>query len=262
MDGPLLLLYLALLGLASGLVMSLVGASAVMVIVPGLNLVLGTVMHKAIGVSLLVDVLASLAVGYAYWRHGNVDLRQSLWIALGSIAGAQLGAGYTVVIPSWLLAISYGLWMVGAGATIWSKGLDRTKIADRFYKYVQFESHAKRVTAALVLGFLIGLNSGIFGAGGGVMIMLVLMFVLDYPIHSAIGTSTIIMAITAGSATLGYLVRGNVDVFVSALVSIGTILGGVSGAKFANLASEETLSKAVGGIFVLLGVVMTLLRIF
>ena len=93
MDGLILLLFQLVLGLASGLVMSLVGASAVMVIVPGLNIVLNYRIHTAIGISLLVDVLASLAVGYAYWRHGNVDLRQGLWIALGSVADALLDCG-------------------------------------------------------------------------------------------------------------------------------------------------------------------------
>ena len=260
MEWPFLVLYLGGLGLASGLVMSLIGASAVMVIVPGLTIVLNFAMHTAIGVSLLVDVIASIAVGYAYWRHGNVDMRQGLWIALGSIVGAQFGAGITVVIPGLALAISYGVWMVGAGATIWSKGLDRTKIADRFYKYVRFESRTRQIAVCIFLGLLIGLNSGIFGAGGGILIMLVLMFVLDYPIHSAIGTSTIIMAITAASATMGYLARGNVDVTASLIVAAGTVIGGLSGAKFANYVSERTLSKLVGGIFMILGVVMTILR--
>jgi hypothetical protein len=260
MEWAFLVLYLGGLGLASGLVMSLIGASAVMVIVPGLTIVLNFAMHKAIGVSLLVDVIASIAVGYTYWRHGNVDMRQGLWIALGSIFGAQFGAGITVVIPGLFLAISYGIWMVGAGATIWSKGLDRTKIADRFYKYVRFESRTRQIAVSIFLGLLIGLNSGIFGAGGGVLIMLVLMFILDYPIHSAIGTSTIIMAITAASATTGYMARGNVDVTASLIVAAGTVIGGLSGARFANYVSERTLSKLVGGIFMILGVVMTVLR--
>ena len=255
------LLVLILLGLISGLVMSLVGASAVMVIVPGLSLVLGYQMHTAIGVSLLVDVLASLAVGYSYYNHGNVDLRQGLWIALGSVIGAQMGAGCTVIIPEFLLAISYGLWMITAGATIWKKGLDRNAISDRFAQYARFDSKERRIIIALALGFLIGLNCGVFGAGGGVLILMVLMFVLDYPIHKAIGTSTIIMAITASSATFGYLMRGNIDIYASIVVAAGTIAGGLAGARFANESKEGILSKIVGGIFISLGVIMSVLRL-
>jgi uncharacterized membrane protein YfcA len=260
MEGFLILILLAV-GLASGLVMSLVGASAVMVIVPSLNILLGYGMHTAIGVSLLVDVLASLAVGYTYWKHGNVELSQGLWIALGSVAGAQLGASFTVGIPGWFLAVSYGLWMVGAGATIWKKGLDRTAIVDRFSRYLSFDSALKRTAISLVLGFGIGVNCGVFGAGGGILIMLVLMFVLNYPIHRAVGTSTVIMAITAASATVGYLMRGNVDVYASIVIAMGTITGGLAGARIANRISERILSRVVGSIFIILGVVMTAIRL-
>lgn len=260
MEGLTILVMVAV-GLTSGLLMSLVGASAVMIIVPGLTIALGFGMHMAIGVSLLVDVLASLAVGYAYWRYGNVEFSQGFWIALGSVAGAQLGARCNVVLPSDLLAVSYGLWMVSAGVAIWKKGLDRAAIAERFAHYVEFNSTIKRVIVALILGFAIGVNCGVFGAGGGVLIMIVLIFVLDYPVQKAIGTSTIIMAITAASATAGYMIQGNVDVYASLVIASGTIAGGIGGARFANLTDENVLSKIVGGIFIILGVVMTMLRL-
>jgi len=256
-----LILLMVAVGLLSGLVMSLVGASAVMVIVPALNLAFGYGMHAAIGVSLLVDVIASLAVGYAYWRHGNVELRQGLWIALGSVAGAQLGAGFTVGLPGWFLAACYGLWMMGSGAVIWKKGLDRTAIAERFRRYLSFDSAARRAAVAAALGVGIGVNCGIFGAGGGILIMLVLIFVLDYPIHKAVGTSTVIMAATAASAAFGYGLRGSVDVIASVVIAAGTVTGGVGGARLANHASERTLARIVGGIFMVLGVVMTALRL-
>lgn len=256
-----ILLILVAVGLVSGLVMSLIGASAVMMIVPSLNLFLGYGMHTAIGVSLLVDVLASIAVGYAYWRHDNVELGQGMWIALGSVAGAQLGAGCTVSIPGWFLAVCYGLWMVGAGATIWRKGLDRTMIANRFARYLSFESTIQRTVVSLALGFAIGVNCGIFGAGGGILIMMVLIFVLDYPIHRAVGTSTVIMAITAASASAGYIMRGYFDLYASVILAAGTITGGTAGARLANKASERLLARVVGGIFVAIGVVMTVLRL-
>ena len=259
MDAGSLIVVLAL-GLASGLVMSLVGASAVMVVVPGLSILLGYGMHLAIGVSLLTDVLASIAVGYEYWRHGNVDLRHGLWIALGSVAGAQLGAGCTVVLPDWFLAFSYGVWMLGAGLMIWRNGMNRAAISEKFSKYLRFDSGSTRVFASLFLGVLIGINCGVFGAGGGVLIMFVLMFVLDYSIHSAIGTSTVIMAITAASASVGYLMRGNMDISVGVVMAVTTIVGGVAGARFVNSMDERVLARIVGGTFMVLGVVMTLLR--
>ena len=259
MDGQLLVLQMAI-GLASGVIMSLVGASAVMVIVPSLTLLLGYSMHVAIGVSLMVDVLASTVIGYSYWRHGNVDIGNSFWIAVGSIIGAQLGAGFTVALPDVLLAISYGLWMITAGITIWKKGFDRTAIVGRLSRFVQFDSKPMKIGVALFLGFFIGLNCGVFGAGGGVLIMMVLMFVLDYPIQSAIGTSTVMMALTAASATVGYLLQGNVAVSTGIIISAGTIIGGTAGVRFVSASDERLLSRVVGGVFVVLGLIMTALR--
>jgi len=251
---------LALVGLLGGVIMSFIGASAVMVVVPSLNL-LGYGMHVSIGVSLLVDVLASLAVGYTYWRHGNVDLSGGLWIALGSILGAQLGAGVTVALPEWFLAVSYALWMIGSGVAIWKKGLDRRAIVERLRRYVEFDSQSKRIAAALALGFGIGVNCGVFGAGGGILIMMVLIFVFDYAIHKAVGTSTIIMAITAASGAAGYWMRGNINPTAALIVASTTILGGVSGAKLANILSEKTLSRIVGATFIILGIVLTWFRL-
>lgn len=253
-------LLLAVVGLLSGVIMSFIGASAVMIVVPSLSLI-GFTMHVSLGVSLLVDVLASIAVGYIYWKHRNIDLSGGLWIALGSIIGAQLGAGVTVALPDWFLAFSYGLWMVGSGITIWKKGLDRKSIVQRLRHYVEFHSWGKRVATALALGFGIGVNCGIFGAGGGILIMIVLIFVFDYTIHKAVGTSTIIMALTAASAATGYWLRGNLDLIAAIVVASTTILGGVSGARIANHLSEKNLSRIVATVFIGLGLILTWFRL-
>ena len=92
--------------------------------------------------------------------------------------------------------------------------------------------------------------------------MMVLIFLLDYPIHKAVGTSTVIMAVTAASAVLGYGLRGNVEVFASIVIAAGTVTGGAAGARFANLASERTLARVVGAIFMALGVTLTVFRLF
>jgi uncharacterized membrane protein YfcA len=58
---------------------------------------------------------------------------------------------------------------------------------------------------------LLGINSGLFGAGGGLMFLLVLLIILKYPTRIAIGTSSLIMAMTSTSGTIGYALQGNVD---------------------------------------------------
>lgn len=80
------------------------------------------------------------------------------------------------------------------------------------------EKEWQKVVAALIIGLGIGVLSGIFGAGGGVMILLALIVLMSFPLHKAIGTSTLIMAITALSSTVGYAARGSVDFLLGSVL--------------------------------------------
>ena len=86
--------------------------------------------------------------------------------------------------------------------------------------------------------------------------LLVLVLVLKFPIHKAIGTSSLIMSLTAASGTIGYALHGNVNFLSGIVVAIGSIIGGLLTSRLANRVSEKTLEKIVSGVFVCLGVLM------
>ena len=99
------------------------------------------------------------------------------------------------------------------------------------------------------------------GAGGGMMILFALIFILKFPLHKAIGTSTLIMAITALSGAAGYTMHGEIDIIAGVVVGIGAIFGGAASAKLANTFSEQKLARVAGGFFVALGIIMTFVLI-
>jgi len=53
---------------------------------------MGFSMHTAVGTSLFVNMITPLFVAWSYYRHGNVNLRSTLWLAIGTVLGAQVGA--------------------------------------------------------------------------------------------------------------------------------------------------------------------------
>jgi uncharacterized membrane protein YfcA len=112
------------------------------------------------------------------------------------------------------------------------------------------------IVSSLLLGILVGIISGLFGAGGGVMILLILVFVMQYSMHEGIGTSTLIMAFTAASGTIGHAITSNLPLKASIFGAIGTVIGGRFAAKLANKVNEKVLSKVMGGVFVALAVIM------
>jgi uncharacterized membrane protein YfcA len=244
---------LLVIGLVIGLIMSLMGASGVMIVVPTLNMTLGYMLSSAISISLFVDVLASLAIGFNYFINDCVYLRNAAWVSLGAILGAQLGAGFSPSFPEWLLSLSYTIWLLSAGVAIWKKGKDHQSIAEKFIKIIRAESNLQRALFSTLLGLIIGVNAGVFGASSGPLFMLVLIFLLGYPIQKAVGTSTIIMMITALSALTGYWRVGNIDIEAGMIITLGTVISGTFGVRLALRAEDQMISKIIGIIFVLMG---------
>lgn len=245
-----------LIGLITGIVTSLIGASGVTVVVPALTLLFGVNSHIAIGTSLFVDVITSIVVAISYFHHGNVRLKASLWITVGSIIGAQFGSKWAGIISDEKLNVIFAIVLIISGIMTFSR---KNKQFDT-NKGLHINSAILQATLLLAIGLVIGMISGLVGAGGGVMILLAIIFILHYPMHQAVGTSTVIMAITAFSSLVGYARVGNVDWKLGVLITIGALIAGVIGARFANKVSEAKLSKIVAVIFILLGILMMGMR--
>lgn len=247
----------------AGSITGLIGASGVMVIVPGL-VMLGSSTFDAIGCSLFADALASLVVAWTYSRYGNLNLRQGWPIALGSILGAQLGSFISPNLPEMGVGGSFGVLLLVSAAMFWRKGSKKAAIKpegkttsnnDEVKGFLKVLRNNPK-TSGTILGVLVGIISGILGAGGGVMILLILVFVMGYKVHEGVGTSTLIMAFTAASGALGHAFTGNLPMDIAIPSAIGTVVGGRLTAGFANKTNEAVLGKIVGIIFAVLGALM------
>lgn len=247
------------IGVITGGITSLIGASGVMIIVPILTMFFNISVHTAIGTSLFVDVIASLTVAYSYYKSGNIELKSGIWIALTSIVGAQIGAMFASKMGEGNLSSSFGIVLIIAGLSMVRKSYKEKGDKPAAGGLIHFKAEWQRILAALFIGLGIGILSGIFGAGGGVMILLALIILMSFPLHKAIGTSTLIMAITALSSTVGYAIRGKIDILLGSFLAAGSILGAVLGSRYANKVNEKTLQKVVGICFVVMGAVMTVI---
>ncbi|HEY49310.1 MAG TPA: sulfite exporter TauE/SafE family protein [Dehalococcoidia bacterium] len=253
-----------LIGATAGLVTGIIGSSGVMVIVPALTLSLSYAVHTAIGTSLLITVVASSVTAFVYYRHGNIYVRPALWIALASIAGAQAGSAFADMIPPIGMGSLFGFFLIPMGLILWVRGVRKTAALAEGSAISEGSLPAmttKSRLSALGLGLFVGITCGLFGAGGGIMFLLILVFVLHYPLHLAVGTSSLIMAITAFSGAMGYSLRSNIDVYAALIASVPTVLVASSGARWANRVSPLTLGRIIGTMLVALGIAMIVLNI-
>ena len=120
-------------------------------------------------------------------------------------------------------------------------------------------SARKRAVQSIVCGVLIGFICGFIGAGGGMMMLLILTSVLGYELKTAVGTSVFIMTFTAlTGAASHFAIGGMPDPLIWALCVIFTLVWARIAAVFANKASPKTLNRATGVILVVLGLAVML----
>ena len=248
----------ALIGLATGLVVGITGASGVLLVVPLLTILLQFSMHTAVGTSLFVDMITPLFVAISYYRHGNVNLKAALWLAVGAILGAQAGALVAnKFVPSELMNKGFILFLLAMAVSMWVKSYRPRKENTRV-RFSEMNNRNRLITFGI--GLLLGVNSGLFGAGGGLMFLLVLLIILKYPTRVAIGTSSLIMAMTSASGTIGYAMQGTVDYKTGAIIAVAAIISGILGARLANKVDEKILNRIVGTMFAVIGILMYFLK--
>ena len=126
---------------------------------------------------------------------------------------------------------------------------------------MQEVSAKKRIAQSIICGIIIGLICGFVGAGGGMMMLLILTTVLGYELKTAVGTSVFIMAFTALTGAVSHFVIGGIpDISILVFCVLSTLLWARIAAKFANKAEPKTLNRATGAVLTILGIIMIMVN--
>ena len=238
-------------GLGAGLGTGFAGMSAAAVITPMLVTFLDMPAYQAVGIALASDVLASAVSAYTYKKNGNLDVRNGLIMMASVLVFTTIGSYVSSLVPNTTMG-SFSVVMTALlGIKFIVKPVMTTKEA------MMNVSKSKRAVQSIVFGCLIGFICGFVGAGGGMMLLLVLTGVLGYELKTAVGTSVFIMSFTALTGSVShFIIDGMPDVTALALCMIFTLLWARIGAWLANKASAKTLNRATGVILLVLGVVI------
>ena len=112
----------------------------------------------------------------------------------------------------------------------------------------------KRLMQSIFCGTLIGFICGFIGAGGGMMMLLILTSVLGYELKTAVGTSVFIMTFTAFTGSVSHFAIGGMpDLWCLLFCIASTLLWAQIAAKLANRAAPETLNRMTGVVLAVLG---------
>ena len=244
-------------GMGAGLGTGFAGLSAAAVISPVLITFLDMEPYMAVGIALASDVLASAVSAYTYHKHKNLDVRNGLIMMASVLFFTVVGSYWASLVPSTTMGNFSVLMTFLLGVKFIVRPVMTTKEA------MEGVSAKKRAIQSVVCGSMIGMICGFVGAGGGMMMLLILTSVLGYELKTAVGTSVFIMAFTALTGSVShFMIGGAPDWFVFGLCVVFTLIWARIAAVFANKAKPETLNRVTGVVLVILGIVVMGFKLF
>ena len=248
------LLICLLAGLGAGLGTGFAGMSAAAVISPMLIAFLDIPAYEAVGIALASDVLASGVSAVTYGKHKNLDIRGGLLMMIAVLVFTAVGSWVSSLVPQTTMGSFSVIMTMLLGVRFILKPVMTTKEA------MEAVSPRKRIVGSLLCGSLIGFICGFIGAGGGMMMLLILTSVLGYELKTAVGTSVFIMTFTALTGAVShFVIDGAPDLLCLALCVLFTLLFARLAALFANRASPKLLNRVTGCVLVLIGAAVLLL---
>lgn len=244
-------------GIGAGLGTGFAGMSASAVITPMLVIFLKMDAYQAIGIALASDVLASGISAYIYGRSKNLDIKNGS-VMMGAVLVFTLIASYlSSLLPGVALGsiASFMLPVVGLKFIIWPITTTKEQMAE--------VSPKKRLAQSILGGAAVGLICGFVGAGGGMMMLLVLTSILGYEIKMAVGTSVFIMTFTALTGSVSHFAIGGMpELLPLAVCIVSTLIWARIAAVIANKVSAELLNRTLGIVLTALGMVMIIFNFF
>ncbi|MEH6936585.1 sulfite exporter TauE/SafE family protein [Bacillus sp. JJ664] len=269
MEFILQILILISIGLAAGTFGSLFGLGGGIIIVPMLlNIdrilpVFSTVpIQIAVGTSLITIVFSSLSSTFAYRKQKRIDFKSGLLFMIGSVPGSLLGSYINTLLNTERFKLFFGILLVCISLFLFvsskfkkkpkeiHKGIIQTYTNDQGEAY----TYSYNLPLAIGLSGIVGLISGLFGIGGGVMLVPMMAFLFGFPPQLAIATSMFVVMFTTIGSSISYLLIGAVNFYYVLLLIPGAWVGGKLGALINQKLKSETVSFILRFVLLFYGV--------
>jgi len=232
-----MLLLAATLSILIGITLGLLGGGGSILTVPILVYVLDLEPKRAIATSLLVVGITSAVAMIAHAKRGNVQYRTGVIFGMAGMAGAFGGGRLAKYVPGALLLVAFaGVMLLAGFAMVRGRKEGSPAGAPRDLPIAQ----------VLLQGALVGVVSGLVGAGGGFLIVPALVLLGGLPIEAAIGTSLLVIAMQSTAGFLGYVGHVAVDWKLAMVVTASAVVGSFGGHALSTRLDGRSLRKGFG----------------
>jgi len=257
------LLFGALVGLSLGLT----GGGGSILAVPLLVYGLGTPPRDAVTVSLAAVGLTALFGAVERWRQGQVEVRTGLLFAIAGMFGAPAGARLGALLSPAVLLGSFAVLMLAVAVRMWLQAgrpappgpEDESGPTCRRDPEGRLRLTSRCAALLTVVGLLTGVLSGLYGVGGGFVIVPALVMTTGLGIHRAIATSMLIMTLVSLSGLGSHLLQGaTAPLDLVALFAVGGVGGMIVGGRIGRRLSGSVLQRIFAAAIVAVAVFMLL----
>ncbi len=232
------LVEVVLVGAALGVVLGLLGGGGGVLAVPLFVYLLDQPLDRATTMSLLVVAVGAAAGLVQHARAGRVDWRVGLGFGLLGTVGAIVGSRVSLAVPERLLLGGFVVLLVVAGVSM-LRGSER---ADAGAAAV---GSPARWPVVVAVASAVGLLTGLFGVGGGFVVVPALVLALRLPVHRASATGLVVIVV---NCLVGLLARADasVDVRLTVILAASAAVAAVGGALLAPHVPAVGLRRAFG----------------
>lgn len=247
-------------GVLIGVIGTLIGAGGGFIHVPVLIIFYGFSPQHAIGTSMAVVMMNAISGTFSYLAQKRIDYEIAIKFAVAASPGVFIGAllsqlfsvtTFSLIFSAILAILSYYLFSGKEFSVVRTKASQAPQM--RYLKDATGEvfSYAPDMSVGFSASTLIGLFSGLFGIGGGIIHVPFMYSALGIPVHIATATSHCILAITSFLGSIVFVGLGYVDLDYSVLLGIGTIIGASFGARL-SLKTQPYIIKKIIAVCLLL----------
>ena len=233
-------LWLLPLGFAAGILGSMIGLGGGLVVVPVLTF-FGFSPALAASNSLFAAFSNAVASTISYAKQKRIEYSLGLKLGLLSIPGTILGALISDQITPSLFKILFGILLVASTVYIYSKRKMEPKV---------YNTSKQVMVLAVAASFFAGIISSLFGIGGGIVFVPLMVIAIGLSMRLAAPTSQLILLFASASGMIVHSLLGHPDFYQALLLAVGAFGGGLVGSRLSVEIEEKKLKILVSAVMV------------
>lgn len=227
------------LGAAIGVTLGLLGGGGSILAVPALVYGLDQPVRAAVPASLLMVGSSAAAGALSHLRSGRVPWRSATLFGAAGIPGTFAGAWANHRLDQRVLLVGFAALMLAAAVAMLRK---RAPGRDASAASSCEDAWRERTLMVILVGLAVGLLTGLFGVGGGFILVPAWTITMGCPVQVSVGASLFVIVLNSAGAFISHLGLGSIDLGVALPFTFAGVIGAIAGERLADRLPGHRLS--------------------